>query len=361
MKGVQMLSWDDVERLMGLARTHSARAGFQETMAEVDAELRRMVPSCANVMVPLSAVDLPRTDQGLKVDSSKVAPLTGYLRDYGADDLALYADYMQFDRFAANLFAVQGRVIDTKRLYAPEEFGREPYTAEFMPRSGWEQNLACFLPFGAQSGCTFLVLRQNGQPAFTADEQRLLQLVAPDLARLSRTAILQDQLAQATEFERDASLAAVVLDAQGEALTLTPAAQPLLRRARTSLEELCAWARGVLRAGWGGSASLRLRLDPGGWLQVVFTSLPQLSVIVLNELDAGTEDVFAAETEAAQLTPRQIEVARLAVLGRSNSEIAFELGVSPETVKRHLGAIYQKVKVSGRTELANTLLGGPPA
>jgi DNA-binding CsgD family transcriptional regulator len=44
-------------------------------------------------------------------------------------------------------------------------------------------------------------------------------------------------------------------------------------------------------------------------------------------------------------------VADLAVLGRSNSEIATQLFVGRETVKTHLSNIYAKLGVANRTQL----------
>jgi DNA-binding CsgD family transcriptional regulator len=53
------------------------------------------------------------------------------------------------------------------------------------------------------------------------------------------------------------------------------------------------------------------------------------------------------------LTNREKEVAALAVKGYTNKEIADFLGVTPDGVKKHLRNIYAKLKVSGKTELAN--------
>lgn len=51
-----------------------------------------------------------------------------------------------------------------------------------------------------------------------------------------------------------------------------------------------------------------------------------------------------------QLTPREIEILRLAAKGMSNKDIADELFLSLRTVKAHLTNIFNKIGVGSRTE-----------
>lgn len=67
-----------------------------------------------------------------------------------------------------------------------------------------------------------------------------------------------------------------------------------------------------------------------------------------------------------QLSPRELDVARLVVAGRTNREIAGELFLSPKTVARHLNSAMRKLEVSSRTALAvrvleSDLVPGEPA
>lgn len=51
-----------------------------------------------------------------------------------------------------------------------------------------------------------------------------------------------------------------------------------------------------------------------------------------------------------QVTPRELSTLRLMADGKSNKEIAGELGISERTVKSHLGHLFEKLGVTSRTE-----------
>ncbi|MEQ8179354.1 MAG: LuxR C-terminal-related transcriptional regulator [Amphiplicatus sp.] len=53
---------------------------------------------------------------------------------------------------------------------------------------------------------------------------------------------------------------------------------------------------------------------------------------------------------ALGVTAREYEVLALLAAGRSNKEIARDLSVSPNTVKTHIGKLYEKLEASRRTE-----------
>lgn len=59
------------------------------------------------------------------------------------------------------------------------------------------------------------------------------------------------------------------------------------------------------------------------------------------------------------LSPREQDVMRLAVSGKTNGEIAAALGMSQNTVKNHMARIFDKLNVNTRAELvARVLTGG---
>lgn len=61
-------------------------------------------------------------------------------------------------------------------------------------------------------------------------------------------------------------------------------------------------------------------------------------------------DTVAVAGETLGLTPRQVDVLRLLIDGRSNKSIARALELAPSTVKTHLEAIFQRLDVRSRTQ-----------
>lgn len=59
-----------------------------------------------------------------------------------------------------------------------------------------------------------------------------------------------------------------------------------------------------------------------------------------------------AEDSFVPLSPREMEILEHVTYGKSNKEIAYELGISHQTVKNHMTAILRKLSVDDRTQAA---------
>jgi len=62
----------------------------------------------------------------------------------------------------------------------------------------------------------------------------------------------------------------------------------------------------------------------------------------------------------AALTPKELDVARLAAEGRSNADIAARLFLSPRTVQAHVSKILSKLELSSRVEIVRVAAEHPP-
>jgi DNA-binding NarL/FixJ family response regulator len=60
------------------------------------------------------------------------------------------------------------------------------------------------------------------------------------------------------------------------------------------------------------------------------------------------------------LTGREEQVLRLVAAGLSNGQIAERLGLRPQTVKNHVGRVFEKLDVHSRPELLSALRGQQP-
>ncbi len=62
-------------------------------------------------------------------------------------------------------------------------------------------------------------------------------------------------------------------------------------------------------------------------------------------------DRIRAEAALQILTPRERDVTRLAALGKTNHEIAYELGIAGETVKSHMRSTLAKLGLRSKSDL----------
>jgi DNA-binding NarL/FixJ family response regulator len=75
-----------------------------------------------------------------------------------------------------------------------------------------------------------------------------------------------------------------------------------------------------------------------------------------SKIPAAVAQRLADRMGGPELTPRELDVLRLIVAGKSNKEIGLALSISEATVKTHINSLLSKLGVSDRTQAATTAL-----
>jgi DNA-binding CsgD family transcriptional regulator len=88
-------------------------------------------------------------------------------------------------------------------------------------------------------------------------------------------------------------------------------------------------------------------------IRYVPTDSPQRRLLVLTAETLRQPE--AVETNEFGLSQRQLEVARSIGQGKTNAEIAANMGISPRTVQKHIEHIFEKMGVKTRVAVASRL------
>ena len=100
-----------------------------------------------------------------------------------------------------------------------------------------------------------------------------------------------------------------------------------------------------------GAAGYLPKLTAGDDICAAIRALARGESVVPAELQAGlaSEIRLRRADDRPVLTPRELDIIRLAADGHSNAEIGLRLHVSTATVKTHLQHIFEKLEVSDRS------------
>lgn len=201
---------------------------------------------------------------------------------------------------------------------------------------------------------------------FTEDERRL----ADALARLLGTAVASLRASSSLARERDRVLAAlelcddavVVTDLRSAERRMNASARRLLgslEREEGAFDELMVHP---LREGQSTRHEAPTRLQNGRSVVLAARSVaaPEDPAVLISFLELVAEGAPSSNL-ALELTPRELEVARLAAGGLRDAEIADQLYLSAHTVKHYLKSVYSKLGVRSRVELTRLVLRSGPA
>jgi DNA-binding CsgD family transcriptional regulator len=224
-------------------------------------------------------------------------------------------------------------------------------------------------PAGRRGLLGFPVPAPSGRAArFSSSEAALLARLAPHLAHGLRSAVL---LAESPRLPVDERPGVVVLTEGLEVIAVTPEAEHLLDQLPGTLHlerplpaAVPAVAQALLaqeRAGLDVKVpSVRVPTPSGHWVSVSAARLHgppgerRISVVLAPARPADTVPLLLS---AHGLTPREADVARLVLQGATTPAMVRTLHISRYTVQDHLKAVFDKVGVRSRGDLAVRLLG----
>jgi DNA-binding NarL/FixJ family response regulator len=98
-------------------------------------------------------------------------------------------------------------------------------------------------------------------------------------------------------------------------------------------------------------AEAALRLGAAGFV-IKTAPLEELIDAIRRAAAGGLAFAVRPRPGRSHISPRELEVVRLVVDGRSNDEIGAQLGIGVKTVETHLRRLFERLAVASRTELA---------
>jgi DNA-binding CsgD family transcriptional regulator len=257
--------------------------------------------------------------------------------EYGQDDVAKFASLAGQEVPAAALAG--DRVRGSSRFLV--------YRAR-----GWGSELRATLDAGRETWGAVMLLRGRDLPAFTDAEAKAVASLGSLLARG-----LRSSLARAASGHASPETGLVVLDGHDAIRSSTPAAAAWLGDLESELLPPALLSVAAAARGGVSSARVRVRAASGHWFVLQGSLLDesgdgQVAVVVT---PARPVEVAPLLVSAYGLTPRERDVLREVLHGRSTGEIARELHLVPYTVQDHLKAIFEKTGARNRAELVARL------
>jgi DNA-binding CsgD family transcriptional regulator len=247
------------------------------------------------------------------------------------------------------------------------ELARSPRYQEILAPMDLGDELRAALVVGSKCWGFMCLHRERSSPNFTTAEAAFLAKLTPHVAEGLRTALLIGDARVASPppdgpglllLGDDLSLAAVTPAAEGwlteVAMSDWPSSSELPEAVYAVAARLLALERGSGHAPPDLMPRTRLRTASGRWLVLHASRLRAADtegrIAVIFE-EARPAEIAPLIVDAYGLTKREGEITKLALRGLSTAEVSGELHITPNTVRDHFKAIFDKVGVRSRREL----------
>jgi DNA-binding CsgD family transcriptional regulator len=256
--------------------------------------------------------------------------------------------------------------VDSLGVATGGELVRSPRYEEILEPMDLGDELRAALKVGSKCWGFMCLHRERSSPNFTPAEAALLARLTPHLAEGLRNALLVGN-SQATSPSPDGP-GLVLLADDLSLVALTSSAEAWLAEVQKSdwrsvlelPDAVYAVAARLLALERGGHTPpnlmprIRLRSASGRWLVLHGSRLRAAQsegrIAVIFE-EARPAEIAPLIADAYGLTKRESELTQLVLRGLSTSEVSRQLHITPNTVRDHFKAIFDKVGVRSRREL----------
>lgn len=238
------------------------------------------------------------------------------------------------------------------------------YREMLVPMMMEDELRAIFVTDAACWG-TLCLHREKSKSRYTTDEATYLAQLTQHIAEGLRKAFLLSSMPSVKTPEgpgvlilsEDLSIIATTAAAEYWLAELTEMEQADRHRLPVAVRSVVAGLKAIEsgRLSVDATPKVRLHMPSGHWLVLYASRLrgagSQAQICVIFEV-AQTAEIAPIIMQAYALTKREGEVTQSVLQGLSTTEIAARLYISPNTVQDHLKAIFEKVAVGSRGELA---------
>lgn len=276
----------------------------------------------------------------------------------------------------------RGTVSLVQQIDEDPVLGKSDFYRSFLAHNGLRHFMHVLLPQGPGRVAFFCLTRADTRPPFSTEEIEAVEALMPHLQRALRAATPARGPAATTLFETS-PYGLVLLDRSGRAIAANSLAHDLLDAVDgVSLQVDFLHLAGIrgapetaLAAHLGTVARpVAFRIERPGAdapLSALVTAVPDewrhheareaVALLVLSDPHRTSYPDAAVLMGLYGLTPREASFAQTLVETRGLRPTSTELGIAPETARRHLKSVFEKTRTHSQSELIHLLVRHPAA